>query len=84
MTNGRAYDIPTACQIRVEGVIEDRWLDWFDGFTIQRQAGHRTLLCGQVADQAALHGILAKILDLGLPLLSLRCAVLHPQRRETP
>ena len=74
MANGRAFDAPTTYQIRVEGIIENRWADWFDGFAIQRQPGPATLLQGQVADQAALHGILAKILDLGLPLLSLHCA----------
>ena len=84
MTNGRAFDAPTTYQIIVRGTIDDRWLDWFDGFAIQRQPGPKTLLHGQVADQAALHGILAKILDLGLPLLSLRCAAGRPRARETP
>ena len=84
MANGRAFDTPTTYQIIVKGAIDDRWLDWFDGFAIQRGPGPRTLLRGQVADQAALHGILAKILDLGLPLLSLRCAAARPRGRETP
>jgi hypothetical protein len=84
MTNGRAFDIPANCQIRVAGSLEDRWADWFDGFTIQRQPGSETFLCGQVADQAALHGILAKILDLGRPLLSLRCAPAQHADREAP
>lgn len=57
-------------QIRVRGVIDARWSDWFDGLTIYPQANGDTLLTGPVRDQAALHGLLAKIRDLGLPLLS--------------
>jgi hypothetical protein len=84
MANGRAFDTPMTYEIRVSGIVEDQWLDWFDGFTIQRQPGPKTLLRGQVTDQAALHGILAKILDLGLPLLSLHCAIACRRSIETP
>ena len=70
MTNGRAYNKPCRYQIRVKGVLDIKWSDWFDGFTIIPQADDETLLDGQVTDQAALHGLLAKIRDLGLPLLS--------------
>jgi hypothetical protein len=71
MTNGQAFDRPAAYHIRVSGSLEARWADWFDGFAITPEAGNHTLLVGRVADQAALHGLLAKIRDLGLPLLYL-------------
>lgn len=55
-------------QIRVKGHLDASWADWFDQFEIT-YAGDHTLLTGPVADQAALYGLLAKIRDLGLPLL---------------
>ena len=58
-------------QIRVRGVIDAGWSDWFDGLTICPQADGTTLLTGPVRDQSALHGLLAKIRDLSLPLLSM-------------
>ena len=58
-------------QIRVRGELDVEWSDWFDGMTISHQADGETVLAGPVRDQCALHGILAKIRDLGLPLLSL-------------
>jgi len=72
MTNGREFDKPAIYQIRVKGNLELKWSDWFDGFTIEPQPDDETLLVGSVADQAALHGILTKISNLGLPLLSLQ------------
>jgi len=69
MTNGRNFDKPGIYHIRVKGNLDQRWSDWFDGFGITPQAGDETLLSGPVADQAALHGLLNKIRDLGLPLL---------------
>jgi len=61
------------CEIRVEGVLDERWSGWFDGLQIASQPSSGvTVIAGQVADQAALHGLLAKIRDLGLPLLSVR------------
>ena len=69
MTNGRIFDKPGIYRIRVQGNLDQRWSDWFDGFGISPQAGNETLLTGKVADQAALHGLLGKIRDLGLPLL---------------
>jgi hypothetical protein len=59
-------------QIRVQGVLDAGWSDWFGGLDICPQEGTDTLLTGPVRDQAALHGILAKIRDLGLPLLSVK------------
>ncbi len=60
-------------QIKVEGNLDPKWSDWFDGLTVTPQAGvNETLLAGPIADQAALHGILARIRDLGLLLLSVQ------------
>jgi len=70
MTDGREFDKQGVYQIRVKGNLDQKWSDWFDGFNITPQADGATLLTGLVADQAALHGLLAKIRDLGLPLLS--------------
>ena len=55
-------------RIRVRGQLSRRWADWFDGFQMTSQ-GDETVLTGPVIDQAALHGALAKIRDLGLPIL---------------
>jgi hypothetical protein len=68
--NGREFDRPALYHIRVKGNLELKWSDWFDGFTITPQAGDVTVLTGTVADQAALHGLLAKIRDLGLPVIA--------------
>ena len=69
MTNSRNYDKPATYSIRILGALDLSWSEWFDGFTIVRQNGE-TVLAGRVTDQAALHGILAKINDLGLTLIS--------------
>ncbi|MEJ2211834.1 MAG: hypothetical protein P8129_22745 [Anaerolineae bacterium] len=70
MADDHGLDTQRFYRIRVQGILDDKWSDWFDGFDIAPQAGGETLLVGPVADQAALHGLLAKIRDLGLPLLS--------------
>ena len=57
-------------RFRVKGHLDDRWSDWLGGLAVQRQEDGTTLLIGPVVDQAALHGIIARIRDLGLPLLS--------------
>ncbi|HEY63463.1 MAG TPA: hypothetical protein G4O02_02725 [Caldilineae bacterium] len=72
MTDGREFDRRGIYQIRVKGNLDEKWSTWFDGFTITPQANDETLLTGPVADQAALHGLLARIRDLGLPLLSIK------------
>ena len=78
MTDRREFDEQAIYQIRVKGNLDQKWSDWFDGFTITPQAADKrhpsdtTLLTGPVADQAALHGLLGKIRDLGLPLLSVK------------
>ena len=70
MTNGREFSKPARYQITVKGGLEPRWSEWFDGFTMAPSAGGETTLTGLVADQPALHGLLARIRDLGLPLIS--------------
>jgi hypothetical protein len=70
MSNGRELDKPGVYQIRIKGTLDKRWSNWFDGFTIVPQAENETLLTGSVTDQISLHGLLSKIRDLGLPLLS--------------
>jgi hypothetical protein len=57
-------------EIRIEGHLDDGWQDWFDGWTVTRQADGTTLLSGPVPDQPALYGILRRVRDLGLPLIS--------------
>ena len=57
-------------EIRLKGHLETRWVQWFDGVTITLEENGNTLLSGPLADQAALHGILKKVRDLGLTLLS--------------
>jgi hypothetical protein len=59
-------------EIRVEGVLDRGWSAWFDGLEITSDERGQTTLAGPVADQAALHGLLAKIRDLGLELLEVR------------
>jgi hypothetical protein len=63
---------PEAYEIRVEGRLGAEWSGWFDGLAITNLPGGETLLSGPVADQAALFGILVRIRDLGLPLVSVR------------
>ena len=62
---------PVVYQVRLRGHLSDQWAAWFEGFTITRGDDGDTLLIGEVADQAALYGLLRKVRDLGLPLLSL-------------
>lgn len=61
----------TMYQIRIKGHLGQRWIDSFEGLTITLEEDGNTVLKGSVIDQAALHGILKKIRDLGMPLLSL-------------
>ena len=57
-------------EIRIDGRLDARWQDWFDGMTVTLDDHGGTLLSGPVVDQAALHGLLRKVRDLGMPLLS--------------
>jgi hypothetical protein len=77
MSNKRSAEIdptqPTVYQIRIRGHLGRQWSDWFAGLTITLEDNGDTLLTGPVVDQAALHGLLKKVRDLGTPLLSVVC-----------
>lgn len=66
----KQQNTPTFYEIRITGVLGDEWAEWFEGMTITRAADGETLLSGAVVDQAALYGLLRKVRDLGLPLIS--------------
>jgi len=59
-------------EIRLKGHLDNQWTEWFEGLTITLEENGNTLLTGPVADQAALHGLLKKVRDLGMPLVSVR------------
>jgi hypothetical protein len=63
-------DQPVVYQIRLKGHLDSQWTEWFDGLTITLEENGNTLLTGPVIDQAALHGLLKKVRDLGMPLVS--------------
>jgi len=62
---------PARYEIRVDGILDDRWADWFGGLEVKSE-GTQTAIVGPMDDQPALHGVLAKIRDLGLCLISAR------------
>ena len=64
------HNEPMFYEIRIKGHLDDRWAEWFGGLTITLEEDGDTLLAGPVIDQAALHGLLKKVRDLGLPLVS--------------
>jgi hypothetical protein len=61
---------PGFYEIRIKGHLDDQWADWFGGLTLTLKEDGNTLLTGMVADQAALHGLLRKVRDLGMALIS--------------
>ncbi len=61
---------PTIYEIRIKGHLGRQWTDWFGGLSITLEDNGETLLTGPVVDQAALHGVLRKVRDVGMPLLS--------------
>jgi len=60
----------TIYKIRIKGQLDNQWTDWFEGLTITLDDNGDTLLTGPVVDQAALHGLLKRVRDLGMPLVS--------------
>lgn len=78
-------DEPGVYQIRMKGHLGHEWAAWFEGLTVTLEGGGNTLLTGLVMDQAALHGLLKKIRDLGMPLISVNRAgrdETHSQNQE--
>jgi hypothetical protein len=64
-------------EIRIEGNIDKDWAEWLDNFSIAHISEHETVLSGKIIDQAALYGLIAKLRDLGLTLLSVNCEEDH-------
>jgi hypothetical protein len=72
---------PEWYEIRIEGHLSSSWSDWFEGLRIHQDKSGETVLSGPLADQSALHGVLMRIRDLGLPLLAVR-KLKEPPSRE--
>jgi hypothetical protein len=70
---------PRTYQIRIEGQLGGEWMDWFEGLIITLEEDGSTLLTGVVVDQAALHGLLKKVRDLGMPLVSVSSMPASPR-----
>jgi hypothetical protein len=66
---GKPVEPPTSYEIRVKGGLDGRWSAWFEGLRVSSDQAGQTTIAGPVADQAALHGLLARIRDLGLEVL---------------
>ena len=64
---------PLVYQIRIKGHLDPHWASWFEGLAITLEDNGETLLTGPLVDQAALHGLIRKMRDLGIPLLSVVC-----------
>ena len=64
---------PTVYQIRIKGHLGPQWTDWFGGLAVAMEEDGDTLLTGPIVDQAALYGLLKKVRDLGMPLVSVNC-----------
>jgi len=74
------HEEPGLYKIRLKGHLDGRWADRFEGLTITLEEDGNTLLTGPVVDQAALHGLLKRVRDLGMPLLSVN--FIHPARQK--
>ena len=82
MTESPKPQGPACYTLRIDGHLDDHWSAWFGGLTLTRQSDGTTCLTGQVPDQAALHGLLTKVRDLGATLLSLNTSAGQPQTRK--
>ena len=92
-TAGRSSD-SSRCEIRLGGHLEPRWAAWFDGMALVQQSDGTTVIHGSVIDQTALHGLLQRVRDLGLPLLAVTrldsdqpqtsSSSSHPSRKDKP
>ena len=75
---------PAIYEVRVRAVLDSCWASWFEGFSVVRDEHGETAIRGLVVDQAALHGLLAKVRDLALPLVSVRIVGSTPTRQPPP
>jgi len=75
--------MPTNYHIRLKGHLDDHWSAWFDNMAISNEANGEAVLRGPLVDQAALHGVLIKIRDLGLPLLAVSTGVTTESPHDT-
>ena len=81
ISTGDHHD-PGRYEIRVKGHLDPRWAAWFDGMSLTNESDGVTVIHGTVADQAALHGLLRKVRDLGLPLISV--TQVEPDQPDVP
>jgi hypothetical protein len=79
-----APDIPNVYQIRVKGYLDQKWAEWFDGMVILHHKDGDTLLTSPVKDQAALHSLIRKVRDLGIPLVSVQAVPPDAADRTVP
>jgi hypothetical protein len=79
-TSRDAHDEPEQYEIRIKGYLDNRWASWFSDLTLTREDNGETLLTGPLVDQAALYGVLRKVRDLGMPLISV--TRLRPDQAE--
>jgi len=70
-------------EIRVKGQLDEHWSDWFDDLTVTHTEQNETVLTGPIPDQAALHGLLARLRDLGLPIVSVNLSEVADQEAAT-
>ncbi len=76
-----AHDEPRLVQVRLKGHLAERWANWFEGMIITLEDNGDTLLTGAMVDQSALHGLLKKVRDLGMPLVSVN--LVNPGQAKT-
>ena len=75
---------PDRYEIRLEGQLDPRWHDWFEGFTLTNESDGTSILAGHVIDQAALQGLLRRVGDLGMTLISVNAAPPAPPTHPAP
>ena len=73
-------DEPDRYEIRIKGHLDNRWRAWFDGLTITLENNGETLITGPVTDQAALHGLIRKVRDLGMTLITVNAITPNPPK----